>query len=179
MAAAFLGFSPAQAQSIQNDTQSPIETQANLGFMYLIGGGMEYHLNGRRIDHYRDFKSLIYPLHDPEASQWIRAAEQTDLASWIVFTTGAAVAVDVALVYKPTVVFGLDWLDRITTVALTFQIGLGAFAIVHTVAEGQKYNAVQRYNHLIAKPARESSIELTPKLYSCANGLVLGGQLAF
>jgi hypothetical protein len=175
----FLGFSRAQAQAVQNDASSPIETRAVSGFIGLIGGGMEYHLNGQKIDRYQDFKNLIYPLHDPEASNLIRTAEETDFASWMVFATGAAISADAALVYKPTVVFSVDWLDRVTTAFLTFDLALGAFTIVHNIAEGQKFNAVQRYNRVIHDQTRESSLELNPKIYACSNGLVLGGELAF
>ncbi|HXL72720.1 MAG TPA: hypothetical protein VN963_03760, partial [bacterium] len=79
----------------------------------------------------------------------------------------------------PPVVFNSDIADRVTEAVVTAQIGFGAFAIIHNIAEGRKFNAVQRYNHLIRKQGGESSLELNPKLYACSNGLVLGGQLSF
>jgi len=69
--------------------------------------------------------------------------------------------------------------DRIMTGLVTVQIGLGVYFIVHNIAEGRKYNAVQRYNHLLVKKPEESSFELNPKIYTSSNGLVLGGQLSF
>jgi len=175
----FPGFLRAQAQALQNDTNTPIETQADLGFLDVLGGDMQYHLNGQRITHYKDFKSLIYPLQDPVASQLIRDAEDTDLVAWLVFTAGLALSTDIALFYKPTVIFNSDVPDRIATGILTAQIGLGIYFVVHNMAEGRKYNAIQRYNHLIQKLPEQSFLELNPKLYACANGLVLGGQLSF
>jgi len=168
-----------QAQSIQNNSQAPIETQADLGFMAILGGDMQYHLNGQKIVHYKDFKNLIYPLRDPEASQLIRDAESTDLASWLILATGVALSTDIALFYKPAVIFNSNVPDRITMGLVTVQIGLGFYFIVHNIAEGRKYNAVQRYNHLLRSQPEESSIELNPELYASSNGLVLGEQLSF
>jgi hypothetical protein len=175
----FVGHLRAQAQSIQNDSHSTIDTKADLGFMAILGGDMEYSLNGQKIVRYQDFKSLIYSQHDPEASNLIRQAEATDLISWIVLATGISASIDIAIFYKPPVVFNSDIADRVTEAIVTAQIGFGAFAIIHNIAEGRKFNAIQRYNHLIRKQREESSIELSPKLYTCSNGLVLGGQLSF
>jgi len=147
--------------------------------MAILGGDMQYGLNGQKIVHYRDFKSLIYPLRDSEASDLIRQAEATDLISWIVLATGISASIDIGFFYKPPVVFNSDIADRVTEAVVTAQIGFGAFAIIHNIAEGRKFNAVQRYNHLIRKQREESSLELNPKLYTCSNGLVLGGQLSF
>ncbi len=175
----FVGHLRAQTASIQNDSHSTIDTKADLGFMAILGGDMEYSLNGQKIVRYQDFKSLIYLLHDPEASNLIRQAEATDLISWIVLATGISASIDIAIFYKPPVVFNSDIADRVTEAIVTAQIGFGAFAIIHNIAEGRKFNAIQRYNHLIRKQREESSIELSPKLYTCSNGLVLGGQLSF
>lgn len=175
----FFGFLQAQAQSINNETNSPIETKADLGFLDVLGGDMQYHLNGQEIVRYQDFKSLIYPLRDPVASQLIRDAEETDLIASLILVADVALSTDIALFYKPTVIFNSDLPDRITTGFLTAQIGLGVFFVVHNMAEARKYNAVQRYNHLLRDAAKESSIEINPKLYASSNGLVLGGQLAF
>jgi hypothetical protein len=175
----FIGCLQLSAQSIQNDSSTPIETQADLGFLDILGGDMQYHLNGQKIVHYKDFKNLIYPLHDPETSQLIRDAESTDLASWLILTTGVALSTDIVLFYKPAVIFNSNVPDRIITGLVTVQIGLGIYFIVHNIAEGRKYNAVQHYNHLIRKQPEEGSIELNPKLYACSNGLVLSGQLSF
>ncbi len=175
----FIGSLQSWAQSIENKNLAPIETKADLGFMAILGGDMQYHLNDQKIVNYKDFKNLIYPLHDPEASQLIREAEATDLASWIILTAGITAAADIALFYQPDTVFHSDIPDRIVTGIVTAQIGLGISFIVHNVAEGRKYNAVQRYNHILQKHLKEGSLELNPKLYACSNGLVLGGQLNF
>jgi hypothetical protein len=175
----FFGFLSAQAQSITNETNSPIETKADLGFLDVLGGDMQYHLNGQKIVRYQDFKSLIYPLRDPEASQLIRDAEETDLIASLILAADVVLSTDIALFYKPTVIFNSDIPDRITTGFLTAQIGLGVFFVVHNMAEARKYNAVQRYNHLLREASKESSIELNPKLYASSNGLVLGGQISF
>jgi hypothetical protein len=147
--------------------------------MAILGGDMQYHLNGQKIVHYKDFKNLIYPLHDPEASQLIRDAESTDLASWLVLITGISLSTDIALFYKPAVIFNSNVPDRIMTGLVTVQIGLGIYFIVHNIAEGRKYNAIQRYNHLLLKNPDDSLLELNPKLFASSNGLVLGGQLSF
>lgn len=175
----FTGHLQAETPSIPNDSRSPIETKADLGFMAILGGDMQYEFNRQKIIRYSDFKSLIYPLRDPEASHLIRQAEATDLISWIVLAAGLGASIDVAAFYKPPVVFNSDIADRVAEAVVTAQIGFGAFAIIHNIAEGRKYNAVQRYNHLIRKQAEESSLELNPKLYSCSGGMVLGGQLSF
>lgn len=175
----FVGYLQAQTQSIQNDSHSIIETRADLGFMAILGGDMGYSLNDQKVVRYQDFKNLIYPLRDPEASNLIRQAEATDLISWLVLATGISASVDIAIFYKPPVVFNSDIADRVTEAIVTSQIGFGAFAIIHNIAEGRKFNAVQRYNHLIRRQHEESSLELKPKLYSCSNGLVWGGQLSF
>ena len=175
----FVGYLQAQTQSIQKDSHSIIETKADLGFMAILGGDMEYSLNGQKVVRYQDFKRLVYPLRDPESSNLIRQAEATDLISWIVLVTGISASADIAIFYKPSVVFNSDIADRVTEAIVTAQIGFGAFAIIHNIAEGRKFNAIQRYNHLIRKQYEESMVELKPKLYTCSNGLILGGQLSF
>ncbi len=175
----YLGGLQAQAQSIQNNSHSSIDTKADLGFMAILGGDMEYNLNGQKITRYQDFKTLIYTWRDSEASDLIRQAEATDLVSWIVLATGVSASIDIAIFYKPPVVFNSDVADRVTEAIVTAQIGFGAFAIIHNIAEGRKFNAIQRYNHLMRKQREESSLELNPKIYTCSNGLILGGQLIF
>jgi hypothetical protein len=168
-----------QAEPVENKLQSLIETKADLGFMAILGGDMKYNLSGQKIYRYQDFKSLIYPLHDPEASRLIQEAESTDFISWIVLSAGVATSIDIALIYKPNIFFNSDFPDRLITGLETVQIGFGAFAILHNIAEGRKFNAVQRYNHLLRKQSQESSLQLNPELYTCSSGLVLGGQLTF
>jgi len=175
----FIGSLQFWAQSIENNNLAPIETKADLGFMAILGGDMQYHLNGQKIVNYKDFKNPIYPLHDPETSQLIRKVEATDLASWIILTAGITATADIALFYQPDIVFHSDIPNLIVTRIVTAQIGFGIYFIVLNVAEGRKYNAVQRYNRILQKHLEQGSLELNPKLYVCSNGLVLGGQLSF
>ncbi len=167
-----------EKSAIQNNLQLPIEAKSNLGFLGLIGGGMEYRLNGQIVSHYEDFKSLIYPLHDPEASQLIQTAQTTDFVGWMVGTSGLAVGLDVALVYKPNVIFNVNWLDRIITGLLTAQIGTGLGAVFHNAAEGEKFNAVQRYNQLM-KIQSSQNIELSPQIYAEQGQMGLGMKCLF
>jgi hypothetical protein len=177
---ALLGIvAPLQAQSLKNEQNHPIETQADLGFLDIIGGDMKYSLDERPITSYQQFKSLIYPLGDLEASHLIRNAESTDMAAWIVLSAGLATSLDIALVYNPPALFSSDISNRAVEFLATAQISLGLFAIIHNVAEGKKFNAVQRYNRVLRKHVEESSVRFEPKLYSCSNGPVLGGQLSF
>jgi hypothetical protein len=141
---------------------------------------MEYHLNGQRVESYSEFKKIIYPLNDPEASRLIREAEQTDFDSWILLSGGLATSLDVALVYSPIILFHVDWEDRVVTFLATAQISLGVWDLVHNAAEARKYNAVQRYNHLIERRQEDADAwQLEPSLYACKDGLVLGEKLSF
>jgi hypothetical protein len=164
--------------AVQAQTTSLFETHANLGF-FDLENFMECRLDGKLVENYADFKKIIYSLRDPEASHLIREAEETDFASWVLLGAGLAGAADVALVYSPVVVFHNDWADRLATFVVTAQIGLGAWTIVHNVAEARKFNAVQRYNHVLLTKAETSSLELQPSLYVSMSSLVLGEKLTF
>ncbi len=109
----------------------------------------------------------------------IREAEETDFASWVLLGAGLAGAADIALIYTPLTVFHSDWEDRVLTFVVTAEIGLGAWTIVHNAAEARKFNAVQRYNHVLLNKDETSSLELQPSLYVSMNGLVLGEKLSF
>ena len=39
----------------------PIDTRMDLGLFGLLGGGLEYSIQGRPIRRYEDFKSVLYP----------------------------------------------------------------------------------------------------------------------
>jgi hypothetical protein len=163
---------------IQAQTSGLFETRANLGF-FGLENSMEYQMDGKPVQNYADFKKVIYSLRDPEASHLIREAEETDFASWVLLGAGLAGAADVALVYKPLVFFNSDFGDRVLTFVVTAEIGLGAWTIVHNVAEARKFNAVQRYNHVVLTKNETSSLELDPALYVSMSGLVLGEKLSF
>ena len=166
-------FRPALAWAEPNSSVlAPIETKMNLGFLGVLGGSMEYSLGGERISRYEDFKKLIYPLHDMEASDMIRESETDHFAAMVLYTTGLAAGLDLALVYHPNPLFRVDWLDRIVTGLIGVQVFTGLGSLFDANAEGHKYNAVQRYNQLIREP-KSVYLDLTPQLSPSNHGLNL------
>jgi len=168
----------AQPAPLSNPKKLPIETHLDLGLLGLFGGSMEYSLDGRKIESYGDFKNLIYPLRDAEASNLIRSAEQADLVSWVIYGGSIAVGIDVALVFKPVPVFNDDALDRISTGLFVAQIGIGIWNIFATNAEARKFNAVQRYNKVL-KNKISASLELSTEIVASQNGMSLGMKTVF
>jgi hypothetical protein len=130
----------------------------------LLGTDVEYSLNGEKIEHYRDFKSLIYPLNDPEASKLIRDSEDNDLAWWIFFSAGTVAGLDAALFYKPLPLLNVDFIDRISTGLTIAQFLWGPGMLFGSLAQSQKFNAVQRYNKLV-EGEKETSWNVSPRLY--------------
>lgn len=128
----------------------PIETKMDLGLFGLIGGGMKYTLGGKPIDRNEDFRSLIYPLHDTEASDLIRGAQDAHLVAWMFYVSGVGAGVDFALTFKPDPFLGVNWFDRIATGVVAAQFFWAVGALFDGDAAGQKFNAVQRYNHLLS-----------------------------
>ncbi len=51
----------------------------NLGLFGLVGGGMDYSIEGKPISRMEDFESLIYPIHDVEATDLLREAKDDHL----------------------------------------------------------------------------------------------------
>ena len=139
----------------------PIDTRMGLGLFGLLGGGMEYSVQGRPISRYEDFKTVIYPVRDRESSDLIRQAEEAHLTAWIFYTGGAALAIDVALNFKPAPFLGVDWIDRAATGFAFGQILMGAGFLFDSNAEARKYNAVQRYNYLVGS-RHEAALDLVP-----------------
>ena len=135
---------------------SPIETKMSLGLFGLLGSSMEYSIDGKPINEYRDFKKLIYPLQDEEASQLIRNAEDCHFIADIIYVGGTAVALDVVFFFQPVVIFHDDFFDRVATGAVTSQFIWAAGLLFDLNAAGQEFNAVQRYNKLIRQEEQKS-----------------------
>ncbi len=151
----------------------PIETRVDLGFLDLFGGGLNYSVEGKPIRRYEDFRDLIYPLRDEEASRFIRDAQEEHFAAWMLYVSGAAAGVDVALVFKPVPLLRVDWFDRVATGAVAAEVFWTAGVLLDQAAEGRKYNAVQRYNQLIQKK-NEAFLELKPQVTLAQEGPRLG-----
>jgi hypothetical protein len=171
-------LSRAQTNILSNPKGLPIETHMDLGFLGVFGGPVEYSLGGRKLTSYREFKDLIYPLRDAEASDGIRVAEQMDFVSWVIYGGSIATGVDVALVFKPVPVFNDDALDRALTGLFVAQVGIGFWSLFNTSAEARKFNAVQRYNKLL-RGKKVSEFQVDPLLYADGNGLNVGMKTAF
>lgn len=141
--------SPVQASPFP--TGKSIDSRMDYGLFDLLGGGINYSIDGKPISRYEDFKSLIYPLRDKEASDLIRESEEMHSAAWVLYVSGGLTSVDVALAFKPVPLIGVDWFDRITTGVVAGEIFWGIGALLDGNADSRKYNAVQRYNHLVQK----------------------------
>ena len=133
---------------------------------------MEYSVNGKKISRYEDFKSLIYPLRDAEASSLIREAESDHVTAMILYGAGFATGLDLALFFKPNKVLDVNWFDRFATGLIAAQIFGALGGIFDGNADGRKYNAVQRYNQLIQQP-KESLLYLRPQWSSYNHGINL------
>ncbi len=150
----------------------PIESKVDLGLFGLIGGGMKYTIDGRSIDRYEDFQSLIYPLHDTEASDLLREAQAAHFVALMFFVSGVGAGVDFALVFKPDPFLGVNWFDRIATGFVAAQFFWGVGALFDGDAAGRKFNAVQRYNHLL-KEKEDAFLGFTPQVCLVGQGLGL------
>ena len=153
----------------------PIETKMDLGFWGIFGCSMEYSMEGKKISRYEDFKSLLYPLGDKEASSLIREAESDHVAAMVLYGAGLATGLDLALFFKPNPLLNIDWFDRFATGLIAAQIFAGLGGIFDGNAEGRKYNAVQRYNQLAKANKEETWLNLSPLLSPADHrlGLVL------
>ncbi len=159
--------------SVSFPSGQTIDTRMDLGLFGVLGGGMNYSVGGTRLSRYEDFKGLIYPLRDEEASNLIRDAEEWHFAASILYVTGGVVGADVALNFKPVPFLGVDWFDRVSTAVVVGEFFWGAGALLDNGAEGRKYNAVQRYNQLLRKQD-QAFLDLKPQLALAPNGLRLG-----
>lgn len=134
---------------------------------------MEYRIGSQRISRYEDFKRLIYPLGDEEASQLIRDSEAFHFAAWLCYVSGGIVGLDVALAFKPDSILGVEWFDRIATGAAAGEVFWDLGSLLDSAAGAREYNAVQRYNRLIGKKD-QAFLDLEPRLYLAQSGLILG-----
>jgi hypothetical protein len=141
-----------------------IDTRMDLGLFGLLGGGMSYSIQGKSISRYEDFKSQIYSMGDLEASNLIREAHEAHLTAWVFYVGGMATGLDVALTFKPTPLLGVDWFDRMATGAVAAQFFWAAGALFDSNAESRKYNAVQRYNHVLQKKQDDAFLDFSPNL---------------
>lgn len=137
----------------------PIDCRMDLGLFGLLGGGPEYSIQGRPIRRDEDFKSVIYPLGDREASDLLRESGSAHLTASIFYMTGAAVAVDVALNFRPAPLLGVDWIDRTATGLAIGQLFWGVGVLFDSNAGARRFNAVQRYNHLLKDRDETRSVE--------------------
>jgi len=156
----------------------PIETHMGLGLFGILGGSMEYRLNGKRITEDEDFKKLIYPLKDEEASQLIRDTQSNHFAANVFYVTGALCGLDVAVFYKPPIFIGVDWIDRIAIGVVVAQIFTDIGSLFDANADARKYNAVQIYNRKIRKQD-EAFLGIQPQVSLASYGPSLGLLKAF
>lgn len=147
----------------------PIRMHMDLGLFGILGSSMNYNLRGEKLNSYDDFKKVIYPLKDEEASEQIRQAEEAHFGAMLLYGTGVLTGIDIALVFQPAPFLHIDWLDRIVTGAVVAQFFIGAGALFDNNAEGHKFNAVQRYNRLIRRET-DDRLDFTPRVTWNENG---------
>ncbi|HVZ79257.1 MAG TPA: hypothetical protein VHE12_00495 [bacterium] len=139
----------------------PIESRMGLGLFGVLGGKMEYTLQGRSLRDMEDFKSVIYPLGDAEASRLIREAGQCQVVGETVFAAGLLTGCDIALFFRPTPLLNVDWADRVFTGFTVAQLVWGLGSLFDTNSEARKFNAVQRYNQVL-RSRKGEAWEWTP-----------------
>ncbi len=161
-----------------NDQPGIIETKMGLVLYGIIGSDTDYFLNGKKVNEFRDLKSLIYPLHDAEASQLIRDAEDTDFAASMFFAGGTIAGVYIALAYKPMPFVGVDFIDRINTGLFAAQFLWAPSFVFGTISGVKKFNAVKRYNDLI-KGRDNTGIDLKPRVFAARGGGGFGLECDF
>ena len=157
---------------------SPIETRMDFGVFGLLGGGMRYRVDGRPISRYEDFQCLILPLRDEEATRLLNESQECHFAAWILYVSGGAVGVDVGVSFKPMVLLGVDWFDRIATGLTAAEVFWTVGALLDGSGEARKFNAVQRYNQLL-KEKDQAFLELGPRLQWTPGGMILALQGRF
>jgi hypothetical protein len=167
-----LVFSDPPSVSAFFPTGQPIETKMNLGLFGLIGGGMRYSIDGKPISRYEDFQGLIYPTHDEEATDLLREAQDDHLVAWIFYVSGVAAGVDFALAFKPDPLLGVNWFDRIATGFVAAEFFWSGGSIFEGDAEARKFNAVQRYNHLM-REKDDAFLGFMPRVCLIGQGLGL------
>ncbi len=151
---------------------APIHMHMDLGLFGILGSSMDYNLRGKKLNTYEDFKKVIYPLRDEEASEQIRQAEESHFGALLFYGAGALTGIDIALFFPPTPFLHVDWTDRILTGAFVAQFFVGAGALFDNNAAGHKFNAVQRYNGLIRREP-DDRLDFTPQVSWTNNGPTL------
>jgi hypothetical protein len=174
----FTGPVSASSEATSFPSDQVIESRMDLGFLGIIGGGMNYRVGGKPISRLEDFQALIYPLHDEEASHLLYEAQECHFAASMMYVSGAAAGVDIALSFKPVPLLGVDWFDRITTGIVGSEIFWGLGALLDGSADGRKYNAVQRYNQLITQKD-QAFLALKPQMTLAQGGAQLGLSCSF
>ncbi|HUO58869.1 MAG TPA: hypothetical protein VMV05_11900 [bacterium] len=174
---AFCFIATAAAQEPDAAKRTPIQTKMTMGLFGILGADMEYSINGKKLENFRDFKAVIYPLGDPEAARMIHESEEAELAFWLFLVGGVAAGVDVALTFKPVPFVNVDWIDRIATGSVAVQISMVPNVIIGAIGSSDKYNAVQRYNSLVRGDSK-TSLAPTPQILLCQShpGLGLGWE---
>ena len=162
--------SPEEAAGLPQDP--PIESKMNLGFLGLVGGGMDYTLAGKPLRRFEDFEKLIYPLRDDQATQLLQDSKECHFAAWMCYVSGGLLTVDVALSFKPVTLLGVDWFDRAATGVAVGEALWGLGALLESAADARKYNAVQRYNQLLRKND-QAFLGLKPQLCLAPGGFLL------
>ena len=157
---------------------APIQTKMTMGLFGILGANMEYSYNGKKLENYRDFQNVIYPLGDAESARMIHEAEEAEFVWWMLLVTGVAAGVDVALAYKPVPFLNVDWIDRISTGTVAIQIFLAPGIIIGAIGASDKFNAVQRYNSLV-RGEEKKALSFSPRLVMGHNRLGLGLEMGF
>ncbi len=126
----------------------PIEMQLQ------IFGKMKYSVSGVELHGYKPFEDIINPLNDSMASYSLKNARSEDAASWAFllagFTAEVVGVVDAISRYDVSQNTGakqdytVDWVIGGGGILLN---GLGA--LLQGQAQVDKFNAVQRYNHVV------------------------------
>ena len=156
----------------------PIEMKMTMGLLGLLGAGTEYSFDGKKIGSYEEFADVIFPLNDPESTRLIHEAGEADLVWLFLLGTGVVIGADVALTYKPVPFINIDFIDRIVSGSVAVQICLIPGSILGAISASNKFNAVQRYNHLV-KRGKEAGLGLQPQLFANRDHLGLGLNCRF
>ena len=155
--------------------RTPIEMKMGIN---PLGASVGYFLEGKNINHYRNFREVMEPQGDPETLKLIRGAEDADKWSWGFMVSGLALGIVTAITVPPSPLLGIDILDRAATGGFYAQFLVLPGAVFQIVAEGDKFNAVQRYNRL-ARGEKEVGLGLQPQLFANRDHLGLGLNCRF
>ena len=172
LAATRIAFAGSSTQTSPLPDGPPVESKMSLGFLGLVGGGMDYTLGGKPLRRFEDFEKLIYPLQDEEATQLLHDAKESRFAAWMCYVSGGILTVDVALSFKPVALLGVDWFDRAATGVAAGEVLWGLGALLDSAGDARQYNAVQRYNRLL-RGNGQTFLGLEPRLCLAPGGVLL------